>query len=147
MFKTDEDRAVSPVIGVILMVAITVILAAVIAAFVLGIGPGDEPVDGAVDVSTSGEDTTGDGDIDTWDVGLEVVDDGNLQSLRLGGCADVDAATLGFDSADNIGTGDVESQDVTAGTGDGECEEGETINVVGVGPDGGEETVGSTTVS
>ena len=33
----DED-AVSPVIGVILMVAITVILAAVIGAFVLGIG-------------------------------------------------------------------------------------------------------------
>ena len=34
---TDED-AVSPVIGVILMVAITVILAAVIATFVLGLG-------------------------------------------------------------------------------------------------------------
>ena len=33
-----EDRAVSPVIGVILMVAITVILAAVIGAFVLGLG-------------------------------------------------------------------------------------------------------------
>ncbi|MCU4719162.1 type IV pilin N-terminal domain-containing protein [Halapricum hydrolyticum] len=34
---TDDD-AVSPVIGVILMVAITVILAAVIASFVLGLG-------------------------------------------------------------------------------------------------------------
>ncbi len=33
-----DDRAVSPVIGVILMVAITVILAAVIGAFVLGLG-------------------------------------------------------------------------------------------------------------
>lgn len=33
-----EDDAVSPVIGVILMVAITVILAAVIASFVLGLG-------------------------------------------------------------------------------------------------------------
>ncbi|QHS15834.1 type IV pilin [haloarchaeon 3A1-DGR] len=33
-----EDRAVSPVIGVILMVAITVILAAVIGTFVLGMG-------------------------------------------------------------------------------------------------------------
>lgn len=33
-----EQRAVSPVIGVILMVAITVILAAVIAAFVLDLG-------------------------------------------------------------------------------------------------------------
>jgi flagellin-like protein len=40
---TDED-AVSPVIGVILMVAITVILAAVIGAFVLGIGGSQEQV-------------------------------------------------------------------------------------------------------
>ncbi|MFD1562771.1 type IV pilin [Haloarchaeobius amylolyticus] len=36
----DDERAVSPVIGVILMVAITVILAAVIAAFVLDMGQG-----------------------------------------------------------------------------------------------------------
>jgi len=36
-----DDDAVSPVIGVILMVAITVILAAVIASFVLGLGPGE----------------------------------------------------------------------------------------------------------
>jgi flagellin-like protein len=39
LFTTDEsERAVSPVIGVILMVAITVILAAVIGTFVLGLG-------------------------------------------------------------------------------------------------------------
>jgi len=37
LFDAD-DRAVSPVIGVILMVAITVILAAVIGTFVLGLG-------------------------------------------------------------------------------------------------------------
>ena len=36
MFVKKNDEAVSPVIGVILMVAITVILAAVIAAFVFG---------------------------------------------------------------------------------------------------------------
>ena len=34
----SDDKAVSPVIGVILMVAITVILAAVIGTFVLGLG-------------------------------------------------------------------------------------------------------------
>lgn len=34
----NDERAVSPVIGVILMVAITVILAAVIGTFVLGLG-------------------------------------------------------------------------------------------------------------
>jgi len=38
LFDTDDSRAVSPVIGVILMVAITVILAAVIGTFVLGLG-------------------------------------------------------------------------------------------------------------
>ena len=38
LFK--DDSAVSPVIGVILMVAITVILAAVIGAFVLNLGQG-----------------------------------------------------------------------------------------------------------
>src|SRR6056297_3233924 len=37
LFNKD-DRGVSPVIGVILMVAITVILAAVIGTFVLGLG-------------------------------------------------------------------------------------------------------------
>ncbi|WP_226021488.1 type IV pilin [Halomicrobium salinisoli] len=36
----ERDDAVSPVIGVILMVAITVILAAVIASFVLNVGEG-----------------------------------------------------------------------------------------------------------
>ena len=38
LFERDTDRGVSPVIGVILMVAITVILAAVIGTFVLGLG-------------------------------------------------------------------------------------------------------------
>jgi len=56
---TEEERAVSPVIGVILMVAITVILAAVIAAFVLDIGPGD------TDPSASfTADVNNDGDVD-----------------------------------------------------------------------------------
>jgi flagellin-like protein len=41
LFKDDD--AVSPVIGVILMVAITVILAAVIASFVLGLGDQNNP--------------------------------------------------------------------------------------------------------
>jgi flagellin-like protein len=38
IFTNEDERAVSPVIGVILMVAITVILAAVIGTFVLGLG-------------------------------------------------------------------------------------------------------------
>lgn len=46
-FLKEED-AVSPVIGVILMVAITVILAAVIAAFVFGMGPPEQAPQSAI---------------------------------------------------------------------------------------------------
>ncbi|NLV12993.1 type IV pilin [Haloarcula argentinensis] len=59
---TDDD-AVSPVIGVILMVAITVILAAVIASFVLGLG--DQAQQATPQASFSWDydaDTTSDGD-------------------------------------------------------------------------------------
>ncbi|ELY46186.1 type IV pilin [Natronorubrum tibetense] len=58
----EEERAVSPVIGVILMVAITVILAAVIAAFVLDLGDnmGSGSVSAGVstDVSNSDEEVS-----------------------------------------------------------------------------------------
>ena len=58
--RFEEKRGVSPVIGVILMVAITVILAAVIGSFVLGIG-GD--VEATPQASLSIEaDTTGTSD-------------------------------------------------------------------------------------
>jgi len=42
MFNKNDENAVSPVIGVILMVAITVILAAVVAAFGFGFGGPDQ---------------------------------------------------------------------------------------------------------
>ena len=61
VFNTD-DRAVSPVIGVILMVAITVILAAVIGTFVLGLGDslGDNQPSAqlSADVTNSGSNIT-----------------------------------------------------------------------------------------
>lgn len=40
---SGERRAVSPVIGVVLMVAITVVLAALVGTFALGLGGGQEP--------------------------------------------------------------------------------------------------------
>ena len=86
---TTEDRAVSPVIGVILMVAITVILAAVIAAFVLGIGPGGDTVSGSVDVSGDGTDS----------LTLSVSDGGSADQVVL-----ADGSTIVW--ADNAGTGD-----------------------------------------
>jgi len=57
----SDDDAVSPVIGVILMVAITVILAAVIGAFVLGIG-GNQSVAPQVQFDTE-EVNQSDGDV------------------------------------------------------------------------------------
>ncbi len=70
----NSDRAVSPVIGVILMVAITVILAAVIGTFVLGLGDSleqapqaqlDAEYDGSdsVDISHNGGDAIPETDI------------------------------------------------------------------------------------
>ena len=70
----NDDSAVSPVIGVILMVAITVILAAVIASFVLGLG--DSAGDAAPQFSI--ECTTGSGS-DIVHAGGETVDTGNLE--------------------------------------------------------------------
>ncbi|WEL20620.1 type IV pilin N-terminal domain-containing protein [Halorhabdus sp. BNX81] len=58
----DDDRGVSPVIGVILMVAITVILAAVIATFVMNMGPSESTPananwDASFDIQTTGHDS------------------------------------------------------------------------------------------
>jgi flagellin-like protein len=58
IFEKNEE-AVSPVIGVILMVAITVILAAVIAAFVFNIGGTQEKAPTASIVASNAADTSG----------------------------------------------------------------------------------------
>lgn len=57
IFRKNEE-AVSPVIGVILMVAITVILAAVIAAFVFGLGGSQQAAPTASIVASNNPDTT-----------------------------------------------------------------------------------------
>lgn len=57
LFRRNEE-AVSPVIGVILMVAITVILAAVIAAFVFGLGGSTEKAPTSSIVVANNPDTT-----------------------------------------------------------------------------------------
>ncbi|QUO46824.1 type IV pilin [Halorubrum ruber] len=70
-----DDRAVSPVIGVILMVAITVILAAVIGTFVLGLG--DQLGDTAPQASFSVE-SVNDTDITIAKTGGQSIDKGDL---------------------------------------------------------------------
>ncbi|MDL0127994.1 type IV pilin N-terminal domain-containing protein [Halobacterium salinarum] len=70
LFDTDADeRAVSPVIGVILMVAITVILAAVIATAVLGFGDGNLQSNAQAGVTVEQNAT------DTYDVTLTKLGD------------------------------------------------------------------------
>lgn len=55
----ERDRGVSPVIGVIVMVAITVILAAVIGAFVFSLGGQQEqPPQARLDIDIDGEQVT-----------------------------------------------------------------------------------------
>ena len=117
LFNTD-DRAVSPVIGVILMVAITVILAAVIGTFVLGLGDslGDSQPTAQlnVDVDNSSETVTisheGGDPLDTADLEIlayngsssvdrQVIDDGQLS---VGGSTSVSYSTSGSDDVDEI---------------------------------------------
>jgi flagellin-like protein len=90
---TDDD-AVSPVIGVILMVAITVILAAVIGAFVLGFGGGG-PSAPSVSWETSTDDST-----PNWGSS-----DGAVIFEHGGGDTIDDPSTLEI-SGDNVASGD-----------------------------------------
>ena len=85
-----DDRAVSPVIGVILMVAITVILAAVIGTFVLGLGDqlGDTAPQASFTIDENGADNisitkTGGQSIDGADLALSV--DGARVNESIGG--------------------------------------------------------------
>lgn len=71
----EDERAVSPVIGVILMVAITVILAAVIAAFVLDLGQSQSAnVNAGVSWSEDGS---------TGDVTVQLTDMGNAEEVEI----------------------------------------------------------------
>ncbi|PSP83147.1 type IV pilin [Halobacteriales archaeon QS_6_64_34] len=103
-----EDDAVSPVIGVILMVAITVILAAVIATFVLGLGdsvsnnapqatfefnPSDNTITmtGGDEITASKVTVTIDGNDKTTSNGL----------LEVGGSSTITAGTVIYDESGN----------------------------------------------
>ena len=110
----DDDEAVSPVIGVILMVAITVILAAVIATFVLGLG--DQISNTAPQASFSFDYTENSGGIDT----LEVTHNGGE---TISANEVVGAVSGAEDSSSSVSyTGDLfgtsSSSDVNAGTTD-----------------------------
>ena len=113
-----DDDAVSPVIGVILMVAITVILAAVIGTFVLGLGDQvqtttpqaqftfDEPGSNNITITHDGGDPV---DVDNLNVTATTTDLSHCQSQG-GGDDDWDNTeiTAGGQCEVNIGSGDGE---------------------------------------
>jgi flagellin-like protein len=109
---TDDD-AVSPVIGVILMVAITVILAAVIGTFVLGLG--DQVQNTAPQASFTFDFTDeGSGTVDSLDVTHDGGDTIESTGLYIKADKDFDDSTSAVTSAtwDTLGA----SSDVAAGS-------------------------------
>ena len=99
---TDEEKGVSPVIGVILMVAITVLVAATVGALLTGsalVGQGvEEPATGAVTFNY-------DYDASSDMMRVSVTDPGNLERLYIGNRnggfddGDIVKATGGFGEA------------------------------------------------
>ena len=117
-----DDEAVSPVIGVILMVAITVILAAVIGTFVLGLG--DQVQDTSPQASFSFE-FASNGDVTITHDGGDTISDGD----RLDTTGDT------WDDDTNDWHGEHSGSEVSAGTSitlnnNGDAWAGETVRVV-----------------
>ena len=109
-----DDDAVSPVIGVILMVAITVILAAVIGTFVLGLGENVQQNSPNAQFSFDYDNSSDTMDI-THTSGEEVSQDNFVVSSSVGGMNDT--AHGGPNFADNNTDGElIPGADANAGT-------------------------------
>ncbi|ELZ05726.1 type IV pilin [Natrialba aegyptia] len=147
LLGNEDERAVSPVIGVILMVAVTVILAAVIAAAVMGMGDGlgdtsptvnaDVNVNSDYDNSSSNQDVVyishGSGDSISQD-NINVV-------LRNDDGATIASMGLGEQSTASVDDGAGGSKDVTLEAGPAEdFGAGSTITVELVDSIGVEDT-------
>jgi len=104
-----EKRAVSPVIGVILMVAITVILAAVIGTFVLGLG---DQVESSPQAGVSFSENSGSVTM-TW------VSEGNVDTSK------------GLNVTKCDGTLDFSLKAVGQTVKDSTCSNGDTVTVTG----------------
>jgi len=134
-----EDRGVSPVIGVILMVAITVILAAVIGAFVLGLG--DQASQSAPQTSFN-YDFNGDDDLDITHSGGDNIDNSTIE-VRIGSLTVFDGAPVNADDVEELDSVDGWTEDTirTGDTleirGDDEDFSGDTVRIIWTNPSGG----------
>jgi flagellin-like protein len=100
---TKDDSAVSPVIGVILMVAITVILAAVIGTFVLGLGEQVEQN------ARAGVNADVDNSADTVTLSLTTLDNSDYVVVR-------DSGGIAFNGSVDLGSGNIAYMDTTGAT-------------------------------
>ncbi|MFA9516328.1 type IV pilin [Halopenitus sp. H-Gu1] len=128
----NDDRAVSPVIGVILMVAITVILAAVIGTFVLGLGD-------SVQQTTPQASFDFEWDTPTTDEVTITHEGGDTLNSENSGSIDINS-----DSGSSSGwTLDISAGDSTTYSG---YSSGDTVRVIWTSPDGSSSaTIGSST--
>jgi flagellin-like protein len=101
----SDDRGVSPVIGVILMVAITVILAAVIGTFVLGLG---DSLQQAPQAQLDAEFDSGDSEIDLVHNGGDALNWADI-TVNWDGTGSTSAPTSGELTVGNTETGIVTS--------------------------------------
>ena len=131
-----EDRGVSPVIGVILMVAITVILAAVIGAFVLGLGDqaSESAPQASFDYNFNSNDSVnvthgGGDDIDRSNIDLTIGDDTILESGE--DQTNDDYTVSNWD--DPITTGNT----IDIAVDDADDPTGETVRIIWSSPGGG----------
>lgn len=105
--KTDNNRAVSPVIGVILMVAITVILAAVIGTFVLGLGDSVESAPQAsINFDLNENPTQADATLDIRHRGGDTIDAANIE-IRANGTNVEFTSSEGLNDIDEFRAGDI----------------------------------------
>ena len=125
---SEDERAVSPVIGVILMVAITVILAAVIAAFVLDLG--DDMNEGSVNAGVS-EDVSD----SEYEVTLTLNEDGDAEEFVLRG-EGVEGDEVELDELEDTGS------TTTLAYGEGLAADSGNANIIAISGDA-ESTVGS----
>jgi len=147
-FLSDED-AVSPVIGVILMVAITVILAAVIGTFVLGLG--DQVQSSAPNANFqfeySGIADTSTGTIDITHNGGQDVESSQL-TVNIAGDEYDPTATTAFSTtwSGTVATGDTATYDENQ-AGATDYSGGETVRIVWTSSSGGSSnTIGQSTI-
>jgi flagellin-like protein len=127
----NEGRAVSPVIGVILMVAITVILAAVIGTFVLGLG--DRVSQASPNANFGFSYGTDAGNADSVEITHDGGDGVEYEQVKVtvggqdaweAGTAQNDFSTSGWDS--KITAGDT----LTVDEGGEDIQDGDTVKVI-----------------